>query len=335
MRAEKKPILGLDRVRLADVVPLRTPFTLNIFPTNACNFRCKYCIQSLGVKELKEKHNFTTETMDYDLFLEIIDQAKVFPDKFKLISMMGHGEPLCNNRLPEMISHAKSNEVAGRIEVITNGALLSKEISLALINAGLDCIRISLQGISGQKYKEIADVSINFDKFVDNLRFFYEKRRNCQLFVKIANIALEPEEEETFYRIFGDICDRIFVEQIMPVYSDVDYSGMVQSTKVDRYGTTHEGRLVCPLSFYQLGIWPNGDVAPCDAFYQPVILGNVKNDNLFNMWNGDKMRQFRALQLRKERYNHEKCQSCCAPDDVSQPEDVLDEKAPMLLKHFI
>ena len=47
--AERKPFSGVDdRVKLAEVIPLETPFTLNIFPSNICNFKCKYCEHSLG-----------------------------------------------------------------------------------------------------------------------------------------------------------------------------------------------------------------------------------------------------------------------------------------------
>jgi len=44
MSSEIKPISGIDdRIKLSEKIPLKTPFTLNIFPTNACNFRCSYC----------------------------------------------------------------------------------------------------------------------------------------------------------------------------------------------------------------------------------------------------------------------------------------------------
>ena len=48
-----KPFTGVDdRLKLSQVIPLDTPFTLNIYPSNACNFKCIYCVQSLDKKLL-------------------------------------------------------------------------------------------------------------------------------------------------------------------------------------------------------------------------------------------------------------------------------------------
>ena len=41
------PLAGLDRVPLKDVLPLETPFSASIFPTNHCNFLCSYFAHSL------------------------------------------------------------------------------------------------------------------------------------------------------------------------------------------------------------------------------------------------------------------------------------------------
>ena len=38
---------GGKRTALADVLPLHTPFVIQIFPVYACNFACKYCIFSV------------------------------------------------------------------------------------------------------------------------------------------------------------------------------------------------------------------------------------------------------------------------------------------------
>ncbi|WDC85740.1 SPASM domain-containing protein [Caloramator sp. mosi_1] len=74
-----------------------------------------------------------------------------------------------------------------------------------------------------------------------------------------------------------------------------------------------------------LGIFPNGDVEPCDTIYKPIILGNIHEESLINMWNGNKLKQFRLLQLEKKRENNIKCRVCCAPNDVAHPEDDLDD----------
>lgn len=333
MGAQIKPICGLDRVKLSVVIPLETPFSLYVFPTTFCNFKCIYCAHSLGLEEMKKRYNFEAQNMDIETFNLIVEQVKKFPQKLKLLSLTGQGEPLINKNISKMAEIAKKNDIAERIEIITNGSLLNKEISKSLIEAGLDTIRISIQGLSAEKYKKMCNYELNFDEFIDNIRYFYENKRQCNVFVKIMDVALEEGESEKFYNIFSKISDRMYIEKCKPVYDGVEYPEEAYSS-TDRYGRAHIKREVCPLPFYMLAIFPNGDVVPCDSIYKPIVLGNVHSDTLFDIWNTDKLKEFWLMQLKKMRYRNEKCAKCCAPDDVAHPEDELDSEAENILKRL-
>jgi len=329
--AEIKPLAGMERHALRDVVPLKTPYAAYIFPTNLCNFMCNYCGHSLGLAAMKEEYDLCTENMSMDTLKRVVDQLKEFDEPLKVISLTGHGEPLVNPELENMVSYIKNSGVTKRIEIITNASLLTNERADKLIEAGLDCIRISLQGLSTEKYFEVCKRKVDFDKFVNQIRYFYEHKKSCQVFVKIMDVALEDGEEEEFYRIFDPISDRMYVEQCRPVYSGVEMTENMECVD-DRYGRKHEPRIVCPLCFYMIGVHPNGDVAPCETIYKPATLGNVYESTIYEMWNGDKNLEFQKMQLRKERFQNPGCARCCAPDDVAHPEDELDSVANMLLE---
>lgn len=331
MVSEIKPICGNERVKLSEFVPLSTPFSMFVFPTTYCNFKCIYCGYSLGYKKMNEKYSFEPQNMTIETYKKVVDQIKKFPKKLKMLSLTGQGEPLINKNLPLMIKLAKDADIAERIEIITNASLLTKSMSDALIDAGLDTLRISLQGLSSRKYKEICGADIDFDEFMNNIKYFYNHKKNTNLFVKTMDVSLEREEEDKFYKLFGDCTDRMYIEKMLPAYDGVKITkGM--NVDYDRYGVKHEKRDVCPLPFFMLGVFPNGDVEPCDTLYKPIILGNINENNLIEMWNGDKLKEFWKLQLKKNRYDNKKCAVCCAPDDVSHKEDVLDDDAQRILK---
>lgn len=328
-----KPFTGVDdRLKLSQVIPLDTPFTLNIYPSNACNFKCIYCVQSLDKKILASKYNFKRDTMSLDIFKKIVIQAKMFPKKIKLVSFMGQGEPLLNLNLTEMVRITKDSNIADRVDIVTNASLLAHQKSDELMEAGLDVLRISIQGINSEKYKSVSQVDINFEEFISNIEYFYKKSRNkCKLYVKIMDVSLDKGQNDLFYKIFDKITDRMFIEQIKPVYDGVDYDRFEISLITDRRGFKHEKRYVCPQPFYVLSIWPNGDVIPCSAIHRVNCLGNVNTENLLNMWNSKNLRTFQIMQLKKLRNKHKQCGVCCAPDDCAHPEDVLDEDAESLL----
>lgn len=333
--AENKPFTGVDdRVRLADAVPLDTPFTLNVFPSNVCNFRCTYCAQSLGARALLEQYRFPQEMMELEVLERAVRQSGDFDRRYKLVSFMGHGEPLCNRRLPEMIRLVKEAGIAGRVDVITNASLLDNDYADALIGAGLDVLRVSLQGVSAAAYEKTCGVRIDFERFVDRLGYFYRNKKQCRVYLKTVDASLAEGEEELFYRIFSPICDRIFIDRIKPVYAGVDYSAHERDLSRDRYGNTHGKRRVCPQPFYMLSLWANGDVTPCDALYKACPLGNVGTASLREMWESGRRKAFCRVQLEGARYTDAACAQCCAPDDVAAEEDVLDGAAEDLLKWF-
>lgn len=315
-----------ERVKLSDVVPLDTPFTVYIYPTTFCNFKCTYCGHSLGKEKMKEEYDLDFETMEMDTFRLIIDQLKKFPQKLKVLSLTGHGEPLINKNLPDMVRYAKDSNISEKIEFISNGSLLTNEISKNLINAGLDCLKLSIQGVTAQSYKEVCNYDIDYKEFINQVEYFYNNKEDCQLYVKTMDVALSENEDKLFYKTYENISDRMYIEEVRNVYSGVSSTGNIDVTK-DRYGRTHKKRHVCPLCFFGLGILPNGDVKPCDSVYKPIILGNVKEVSVTDMWNGKILKEFRKTQLKGERYSNKKCKVCIAPDDVSHPLDELDTKA--------
>lgn len=324
MKAKIQPYYDNKRLILQDNVPLDTPLTVFIQPSTVCNIRCKYCIQSLS-EEKKKSKNLNNSIMEMDTFREILRQLGMFPRKIKDVSFTGMGEPLCNKRLPEMIKETKQSGIAERVQFFTNGLLLSKETSLELIDAGLDELRISLQGIDSQMYMEVCDTKVNFDKIVENIKFFYENRKQCKLYIKIADIAIK-ENEEKFYEMFGDICDKIFIEKIVPLFDEINYSDIINNgAKENKYMEKYKDYAVCSNCFYTLNISPEGNVMPCCAFYNPSFF-NIREKYLCDIWNGEKRKRFLEMQLKKERFNDSNCKNCFVPYN-QQPEDDLDDAA--------
>ena len=324
MAAEIKPTAGLQRDILSDAIPLDTPYSMFIFPTTICNFRCVYCGHSLGKEEMRKRYGFEQMHMDIDMFFQIVEQIKQFPRKIRQISLTGHGEPLLNPNIAEMVRIIKEADITQRLEVITNASLLKPELAEKLAANGLDCLRVSIQGVATDSYRKMCGTNVTFEEILENLTYFSKIKNNTQLYVKVMDVALNStQEQEYFYKSFSDIADRMYIETCRPVYSGVSYTEKMVNI-IDRYGRSHPHREVCPLPFFMLGIFPDGSIVPCDAIYKPVVLGNITNISLREAWNGQTLRKFQYKQICGNRSKNEKCAQCCAPDDVSHPEDNLD-----------
>ena len=142
MKAEIKPRIDLkNRTKLETVIPLKTPFIINIDPSDKCNFQCKFC--PTGDLELMKKTPGRLHgPMDFELYKKIIDDLDEFEDKVKVIRLYKDGEPLLNPHFAEMVAYAKKSPKVDRVDTTTNAALLTHDLSLKIIEAGLDRINI-------------------------------------------------------------------------------------------------------------------------------------------------------------------------------------------------
>lgn len=274
-----------ERRPLIDMLPLDTPLVIQIFPVYACQLKCNYCIFQ---KPEKERHFISdTKVMSYKKFQFLVDDMKGFPSKIKLIRFVGIGEPLLHADIARMVFDCKLNGICEKTEIITNAINLNNYMSDALIFAGLDRLVISVQGTSAAKYKEVANFDINFDKFIEQIKYFYEEKENTHVYIKIVDSAVDDEQK--FYDIFGDICDSIAIESTVPIHAGID----LPERDKTQFGEDLIDCEVCPQPFCHMQINADFNVVPCYSFEYPEILGNANQENIVKIWNGDKLRKFR------------------------------------------
>ena len=75
---------------------------------------------------------------------------------------------------------------------------------------------------------------------------------------------------------------------------------------------SHAGRVIgCHIPFYQINILFNGDVIVCmEDWKRASVVGNVKTSSLREVWNSEKMNEFRRLMLKKRYEETNLCKDC-------------------------
>jgi radical SAM protein with 4Fe4S-binding SPASM domain len=311
---------NLSRVELYKYLPLETPFSLHVFPIHKCNFKCKYCLHSLSDIKLKDM-KFKKETMSFNIFQKAIDGLINFIKPLKSLIIAGHGEPLLHPDITEMVAYAKKSNITERVEIVTNGSLLNKLLSDKLINAGLDRLRVSLQGLDSDAYKTTSGIKIDFNKFVDNLEYFYKNKKITNVYIKIIDMALH-EDENKFYNIFNSISDFSAIEYTIPFVKEIDVSNYSDLNRA-KQGHKVKPTRICSMPFYMLVLLPSGDVTGCCAVTPPVIYGSIKDDTLKNIWNNRIRFEFLKTQI-NNRWDNKVCKDCAVPNYGLQLGDELD-----------
>lgn len=323
---------------LSEVVPVDTPYVFGFFLGDVCNFRCKYCVQSVlqgrggGTEdEYRGAGDLVRHFMSWETFLASAEQLQAFPQKVKKILFSSIGEPLLHRELPRMIAYLHEHRAAQDYEVVTNASVLTPELSKQLIDAGLTRLCVSVQGMTIEAYKQVCDYAMDMEEFISNLRFFYAySRGKCRVHIKTVDIALAAGEQEAFLSTFGEMADTIFIDHVIPLYQDVDYDFLGAEEK-GLYQEKPKDIAVCSPLFYTLYVNAAGDVIPCCIVPYAMKYGNVHQDNLLSMWNGAKRKAFLELHLHKKRNTHAICKGCVHPNAAIRTEDVLDAAAETVL----
>lgn len=315
-------------VELQDVIPLNTPFVLLVDPASTCNLKCVFCPTGHG--DIIKKTGRFQGPMTLDIFKKIIDDVAHFEFDIRVLRLYKEGEPLVNKHLEEMIDYARKSNRILRIDTTTNGILLNKVRNRKLISAGIDRINISINGICSEHYTNYTKTKVDFKKLIENVEDLYSHKENCEIFIKAIKENLTEEERETFFTIFGDISDKIFLESISPAWPEFDIDATFTS---GHYGQPIEHRDVCPYIFYIMVINSDGTVCPCVGDWKhKIILGDAKTERLVDIWNGRESNHLRLLHLSKNRSSISPCKSCLVPshgtvgNNIDAYADVLFQK---------
>ena len=118
------------------------PVCLYLEVTNRCNLLCTTCPRTYAELE-------PPADMSWDLFVKIVDQS---PGLARAV-LHGVGEPMLVKNLPRMVRYLKDRGVY--VLFNTNGTVLNDKNGRALIAAGLDELRVSLDASTAESYLKV------------------------------------------------------------------------------------------------------------------------------------------------------------------------------------
>ena len=255
------------------------PRILGIESTNSCNTNCKFCPRE---KLIRKKG-----CMNFKLFKKIIDEAMQYKNYVKEIYVGGYGEPLLDKDIVKKIKYIKSKFKDPIIILTTNASLLNKEISKRLIESGLDEMSVSLYSVDPKNYKKLQ--KLDYRKTKENLVKFAElkKKLNKKLpWMGTSFLCLDENKSEKnkWIKEVSKFADGVVPEATLHNYL---YGRNYNKVKVNNF------RLTClkPQTTMQI-LW-NGDVcACCYDFNGDIILGNIRNNSLYDVFNSKKYNDF-------------------------------------------
>jgi MoaA/NifB/PqqE/SkfB family radical SAM enzyme len=143
-----------------NATPEHPPVCLYLETTNRCNLLCTTCPRTY--EELEPPAD-----MSWELFTSIVDQV---PNLQRAV-LHGVGEPMLVKNLAKMVRYLKDRGTY--VLFNTNGTVLNDKNGRALIDAGLDELRVSLDAANAKSYIAVRGKDY-FRRILRNVRAFRE-----------------------------------------------------------------------------------------------------------------------------------------------------------------
>lgn len=201
---------------------------LELIISEACNFRCTYCIHFNNL-EISERINNPKKFMELDTAKEAVDQyLKILREHGKRTAKInfGGGEPLLAwqviNQVLEYCRVAYCLEFEFRFSINTNASLITSEIAATLKEYRVE-IASSLDGLHD------GNNSVRLTKSGDGT--FRQIMRGFEILARIGypldGIAMTITENN-FYQLDKSIIDWAITKNMKKVRIDIDVVGMVE-----------------------------------------------------------------------------------------------------------
>lgn len=312
--------------RAVDHVPFSRPH--NVLPvlseialTYRCNLSCRFCYAGCRCSRQPASGEMTTQQVAQ--VLGIIRRDAEVPS----VSWTG-GEPALRADLVELTQLA--TDIGLRVNLITNGTLITRELASALKGAGLRSAQVSIEGPDASVHDALTQAAGSFERTVAGIDALSEAGVHVHTNTTV-NSANAPHLRGIvdFAARLG--MKRLSMNMVIPCGSAPD--GDVTITYTQTAGLIEEARKAaraagieflwysptpycifnpiasrlggksCAACDGLLSVAPNGDVLPCSSL--PRSVGNLLRAPFDRVWNSRK-----AVFWREKRYAGRICRQC-------------------------
>ncbi|MCK5579897.1 MAG: radical SAM protein [Candidatus Omnitrophica bacterium] len=298
---------------LAEIESFRSkePVLYNLETTNACNMRCKMCPRTTMMTR-------KIETMNLELFEKIADQLRPFSkeewqtwESFvkknyhivpqdmsenhfflyvipRVVVLHGYGDPLLDKEMPQRVKILNARGVPCYFSC--NPANINIDKTVEIFENGLDYIKYSIESVDDLRHKEIRGKASNFTESYKKIMELLELKKQHGYKTKIVITMLNldtPEQKKEF-------------ESLREAFSGKDVYVYLKSQDQKWYEDKQQPTQsihwteFCQFPWSSMTIKSNGEAAMCvEDFDNEIILGDAREESLYDIWNGAKYRKLR------------------------------------------
>lgn len=262
------------------------PAVVRLETTNACNARCIICPH----RDMRRP----ITTMQSDLYAQLIDECA--DAGCREVHLHNFGEPLLDKHIEDRIAYAKEKGIR-RVKIFCNGSLLNPDRARRLIEAGLDEIKVSLDGATREEFERIR-TPLKFDIVVQNVVELVKLRDALRSSLKVRVACCSTSDKQATMQSLEQVVDDFSFGKLH------NWGGQTDVRK--------RLRKPCSRLWRTFTVLASGDVALCCLDYDgQQILGRVDGQHsIRDVWNGSLYREIRRAHRAARQSEVPLCANC-------------------------
>ena len=310
----------------------KSPTLFNIETTNYCNMKCVMCPRTTT---MQRKNIWINDGMfedmldnikvhkneDLNKFWDWLEKDAKFNHKevsengfyFSVVSrcliLHGYGEPFLDKYLIKRLKACKEKNIPTYFSCTPATMTIDKAVE-AMEN-GLTVLKFSLDAMDDEKIKAIRGKKANYNESIEKIfkLIKIKKERGFKTLLVPCMIAFDSKEESLkLHKKFLDFWKN---EDVYAYVKSQDNRWYFEQNK-DLKNMSHYAKQYCEFPWTSTTVMAEGNVVPCTQISNnEIVLGNVKENSLKNIWNGEKYNELRKMHITGNFPKGHKCSERC------------------------
>lgn len=294
------------------------PLLVDIELSSVCNLRCPMCYTITD--EFKQHVNVTR--MEWELYKKIIDQIG---GRVPAVRLSLRGEATLHPKFIDAIKYAKEAGIK-EVSMLTHGGKLTLPYFKRMVDAGIDWITISVDGV-GEIYEKIRR-PLKFPDLLEKIKAIKQFKFEHGLVrpvIKVQGIwpAIMESGADTYYNTLAPYVDLVAFNPLIDYLSNDSHIEYLEN-------------FTCPQQYQRLVIGADGLVMKCSNDEENrEVIGDIKQESVHQLWHGERMQEVRELHKQQRGFMHSAvCRKCYLPR-LTQDEEAQVDGRTFIVRNYV
>lgn len=271
-----------------------------------CNHKCTFCSNE-DKRTLKNQVSFND-------FKSVMNNLTKYI-KINELGLSAKGEVLINKDLVNIIKECKETYKIPYVYISSNGSLLTKQNTLEILEAGLDSIKLSINGITKEEYKKTHQKD-DFEKVIENFKYILRLKKEKFPHLKVLISSIIKRDKEKIDNAFKEI----FKEDYYLIDNSLKYN-ISYTPKFENFSIDKSKLKPCPLALEEIYIDSDCRLGLCcKDYFKEFDFGSLLKYDFLELYNSKEIKELREMHLNKTFKDNHFCTKCLIFDNEASNE---------------